>query len=157
MRTTAFLSVFLSSVALAQTSPPASLFMSDAELRRAIQAAPEEVGGQPGLYSLRISPPSESPVLGIRRTETGRSELHATFTDVWYVLDGAATLITGGTIENGSQTTSGEVRGTGIKGGNARRVQNGDFAVIPAGTPHWLRDIERKEILYIVVKVPIQK
>jgi len=157
MRTTAFLFVFLSSVALAQTSPPASLFMSDAELRRAIQAAPEEVRGQPGLYSLLIPPPSESPVIGIRRTEKGRSELHATFTDVWYVLDGAATLITGGTIENGSETASGEVRGTGIKGGISRRVQKGDFAVIPAGTPHWIRDVERNEILYIVVKVPAPK
>jgi mannose-6-phosphate isomerase-like protein (cupin superfamily) len=124
--------------------------------RRAIQAA-SEVPGQAGLYALRLSPPSESEVIGIRRTAPEKSELHAFFTDVWYVIDGAATLVTGGTIESGAETAPGEVRGSGIKGGGARRVQKGEFAVISAGTPHWISKVEGKEILYIVVKVPVQK
>jgi len=157
MRTTVVLCFFLTTAALAQTAPPTATFMTEAELRRAIQTAPEEVAGQAGLYSLRLSLPSESPVIGIRRTVSGKSELHASFTDVWYVIEGAATLVTGGTIENGVETAPGELRGRGIKDGKSRGMQKGDFVIIPARTPHWISKVEGKEILYVVVKVPIQK
>lgn len=98
-----------------QTPPGSITFLTDAEMRRAIRAAPEEVAGEPGLYSLRLSPASESPVIGIRRTAPSKSELHANFTDVWYVLEGAATLITGGTLQGGAETAPGETRGRGIR------------------------------------------
>ena len=53
----------------------------------------------------------------------------------------------------GVETSSGEVRGTGVLNGNLRRIQKGEFAVIPAGTPHWISDIDGDQILYIVAKV----
>ena len=143
--------------AWSQTPPSSITFFTDDELRRAIQTAPEEVPGKPGLYALRLSPPSESPVIGIRRTTPGASELHANFTDVWYVIDGEATLITGGAMLDGSETAPGETRGRGIRDGNSRRIYKGDYAVIPAGTPHWISQVEGKEFLYIVVKVPVQE
>ena len=144
------------SAADAQHSLPTPTFLSDGELRRAIQTAPEEVAGEPGLYSLRLSPPSESPVIGVRRTAAGKSELHANCTDVWYVIDGVATLVTGGKLEDAIETAPGEVRGRGIKDGSSRRVRTGDYAVIPADTPHWISKVEGNEFLYIVVKAPVQ-
>lgn len=151
----ALLCLLLLSPALhAQQSASAVQFLNDAELRRAIDTAPEEVRGQPGLYSLRLSPPTEHPVIGIRRTVPGRSELHANFTDVWYVIEGAGTLVTGGSIVGGIETAPGEIRGASTLAGNPRRIQKGEFAVIPAGTPHWISGIEGEEILCIVVKVP---
>lgn len=154
MRVAALLLFCLCAVVYAQSDPPAATVLSDSELRRAIETAPEEVAGQSGLYSLRLSPASEVPVIGIRRTTSGRSEMHADFTDVWYVIEGAGVLVTGGTIVAGIDTAPGEVRGKGIRDGNSRRVRKGELAVIPAGTPHWLSAVEGKEILYIVVKVP---
>lgn len=109
----------------------------DAEaLRKAIRTAPEERPGQPGLYSLNLSGDDRYPVIGIRRTISTRSELHADFTDVWYVLEGTATLVTGGTIIDGAETATGEIRGRSITGGESRRIRAGDFAVVPAGVPH---------------------
>ena len=157
-KATLFCFLLMTTTAAWPQTPPSSItFFTDDELRRAIQTAPEEVAGQPGLYALRLSPPSESPVIGIRRTIPGKSELHASFTDVWYVIEGAATLITGGTMRDGSETAPGETRGRGINDGNSRRIHKGDYAVIPAGTPHWISKVDGKEFLYIVVKVPIQK
>jgi len=152
-----FLLLITTTAAWPQTPPSSITFFTDTELRRTIQTAPEEVAGQPGLYSVRLSPPSESPVIGIRRSTPSKSELHANFTDVWYVIDGAATLITGGTIQDGSETAPGEILGHGIKDGNSRPIHKGDYAVIPAGTPHWISKVGDKEFLYIVVKVPVQK
>ena len=155
MRTAPLL--FLLMPLMVDAAPLSATFLTDAEVRRAIEAAPEEVAGKPGLYSVRLSAPSESPVIGIRRTAPGRSELHVEFTDVWYVIEGAGTLVTGGTIAGGVNTSPGEVRGKGITDGTSRRMTKGEFAVIPAGMPHWISTVEGKEILYIVVKVPVTK
>jgi len=146
-------------VAVAQiiSMQPPVTFLTGAELLRAIENAPEETPGQPGLYSLHLSANSEYPVIGIRRTRPGRSELHTNFTDVWYVLQGDATFVTGGAVVDGIETQPGEIRGGGISGGDSRHLEKGDFAVVPAGVPHWISEIEGKEFLYIVVKVPTQQ
>ncbi len=155
MKISAFLLLLLVQSLHAQSVPQASTFLTDAELRRAIETASEEQPGHPGLYLLRLSPKSEYPVFGARRTATGKAEVHAEFTDVWYVIEGAATLVTGGSVVDGVSTAPGEVRAQSIKGGSSRVIRKGEFAVIPAGTPHWISGVEGKEILYIVVKTPI--
>jgi mannose-6-phosphate isomerase-like protein (cupin superfamily) len=141
-------------VAQAISMQPPVTFLTGAELLHAIETAPEETPGQPGLYSLRLSATSESPVIGIRRTQPGRSELHTNFADVWYVLRGDATFVTGGAVVDSVETQPGEIRGRAISGGDSRHLKNGDFAVVPAGVPHWISEIKGKEFLYIVVKVP---
>jgi mannose-6-phosphate isomerase-like protein (cupin superfamily) len=93
-------------------------------------------------------------VFGIRRTAAGNAEVHAEFTDVWYVIEGAATLVTGGNVVGGASTTPGETQGQSIKGGSSRTMRKGEFAVIPAGIPHWVSSVDGKEFLYIVVKMP---
>ena len=138
------------------TAPPAAMppvtLLSGAELVSKIKAAPPEAG-QTGIYTVRLSAPSDQPVIGLRRTGPGRSELHAKFADVWYVLQGAGTVVTGGSIAGGAETQPGEIRGSGIEGGTSKRVQAGDFGVVPAGVPHWVSAVEG-ELLYLVVKVP---
>ena len=73
-----------------------------------------------------------------RRTEPGLVEVHNWETDVVYVLEGSATLVTGGTIVRAA--TSGEGNAPAapatIEGGVSRRVAKGDVILIPAGTPH---------------------
>src|SRR6266481_686130 len=112
-------------VAQAISMPPPATFLTGAELLRAIETAPEETPGQPGLYSLRLSATSEYPVIGIRRTLPGKSELHTNFTDVWYVLRGDATFVTGGTVVAGVETRPGEIRGRAVSGGSTRHLKNG--------------------------------
>jgi len=146
--------LILSAVGWAQTSPPSVTFYRASDLRKAIATAPEQPG-QPGLFALRLSSPSDPEVVGIRRTTAARSELHANITDVWYVIDGNATLVTGGTMEDGIETTSGEIRGHRLVGGKSRDIKKGDYAVIPAGIPHWISKVAGKDFLYIVVKVPV--
>lgn len=137
----------------AAVTPPVTL-LTGAELLRAIREAPEEHAGQQGLYSVRLASTSDYPVIGIRRTLPGKSEQHAKFADVWYVLQGAATLVTEGALVDATEISPGELRGRSISGGATRRVQAGDFAVLPAGVPHWISAVEGSELLYLVVKVP---
>jgi mannose-6-phosphate isomerase-like protein (cupin superfamily) len=86
------------------------------------------------------------------RTEPGMVEVHDKETDTFYVLDGSATIVTGGTMVGGSVTAPGQHRGTDITGGQAQRLAKGDVMVIPAGVPHWFKEVP-SSIDYYVVKV----
>jgi len=86
------------------------------------------------------------------RTEAGMVEVHDKETDTFYVLDGSATIVTGGTMVGGNVTGPGQHRGTDITGGQAQRLAKGDVMVIPAGVPHWFKEVP-SSIDYYVVKV----
>jgi quercetin dioxygenase-like cupin family protein len=88
----------------------------------------------------------------VHRDKAGVVEVHDKETDTFYVLDGAATIVTGGTMVGGNVTAPGQQRGTDIKGGTAQKLQKGDAMVIPAGVPHWFKDVP-KSVDYFVVKV----
>jgi glc operon protein GlcG len=86
-----------------------------------------------------------------RRTEPGMAEVHDHETDVVYVVSGSATLVTGGLVVEPKTTAVGETRGTAIDGGESTRVTQGDVFVVPAGIPHWFKEVDGP-FLYFVVK-----
>ena len=103
----------------------------------------------------RGAPLFEGPAYKIhasRRTEPGQAEIHERDTDVIYVLEGRATLVTGGDVVDGRTIAPEEIRGASIRGGSARTLTKGSVLVVPAGTPHWFRDVTGP-FLYYVVKV----
>ncbi|SRR6266567_7971039 len=96
--------------------------------------------------------PAHAAIL-LRRTAPGKAEVHEHQADVWYVIDGGCVFVTGGTVVGGAQTSPGEIRGSGISGGDERQIAKGGFIRVPAGVPHWVKKIDGKEIVYIVVKL----
>jgi quercetin dioxygenase-like cupin family protein len=91
-------------------------------------------------------------VLAARRDRDGQAEVHALDTDIMYILEGTATLVTGGRVVNGKDTAAGEVRGESIAEGDVRPLVKGDVIVIPPGVPHLFKDV-KAPFLYYVVKV----
>jgi quercetin dioxygenase-like cupin family protein len=87
-----------------------------------------------------------------RREAAGQGEVHVQDADVIYVLDGSATFVTGGALVEPHEIGPGEIRGSGIQGGETRTIAKGDVIVVPAGTPHWFKEI-KPPVLYYVVKV----
>jgi glc operon protein GlcG len=87
-----------------------------------------------------------------RREGPGQAELHEADTDIIHVLTGTATLVTGGTVVGGRRIAPEEVRGSSISGGEVRALAPGEVLVVPAGTPHWFRDVPAP-MTYYVVKV----
>lgn len=85
-----------------------------------------------------------------RRDAPGQAEVHETDTDIIYVLDGAATLVTGGKVVAPKSSGPAEIRGTTIEGGDARKLAKGDVIVVPAGTPHWFKDVPSPLTYYVV-------
>jgi mannose-6-phosphate isomerase-like protein (cupin superfamily) len=87
-----------------------------------------------------------------RREGAGMVEVHTRDTDLAYVLEGSATLVTGGVAVGLKETGAEELRGSAIQGGETRRLRPGDVVVIPNGTPHWFKEV-KSPFLYYVVKV----
>jgi len=91
-------------------------------------------------------------VRGSHRTGPGEVEVHEKETDVIYVVDGHATFVTGGTMVGGKTASPGQLFGTDIRNGQSHSLSKGDVIVVPAGTPHWFKEVAQP-ISYYVVKV----
>jgi uncharacterized RmlC-like cupin family protein len=87
------------------------------------------------------------------RNASGQAELHQTKNDIFYMISGSCTLVTGGTIPNAKTTQPHELRGAAVSGGQKRKIGPGDFLTIPAGVPHQMLLDPGTEITYAVVKV----
>ena len=92
---------------------------------------------------------------------------HSQITEIYHVISGNATLVTGGTIENAreSPATSQVVKvlngpstgGGPVQNGVSRKIGPGDVVIIPPNTPHWFTEITTDQIVYLVVRVDPHK
>lgn len=85
-----------------------------------------------------------------RREGPGMAEVHVRDTDIIYVLDGTATIVTGGEVVNGKTTAQDEIRGSSVQGGSAERLVKGDVFIVPNGVPHLFKDVTAPFIYYVV-------
>ena len=95
---------------------------------------------------------SDVLVQGSHRDKPGGVEVHEHEMDVIYVVDGTATFVTGGKIVGGKNTRPGQWLGTDTTGGTVHHLVKGDVIVVPAGTPHWFKEVPTT-VSYYVVKV----
>jgi len=87
---------------------------------------------------------------------------HAQVTEVYHIIEGAGTFVTGGEMlePTPSPADGNTVKvlvgpstgGTSIRGGQSRRVGPGDVIVIPPGVAHWFSAVE-SDMNYLVVRV----
>jgi len=92
---------------------------------------------------------------------------HSQITEIYHVIEGNATLVTGGTMENLTEVPSDNpvvvvlngpsTRGGPIQNGVSRKIGPGDVVIIPPNTPHWFSEITSDQIVYLVVRVDPHK
>ena len=149
--------------ASATSSLPAT-YVSAADIQSNLKAAPNSATNP--LPNIRVVDAGGYNVAvgAIHRPETppGVVAVHYKVTEIYHVTDGAATLVTGGTMVNAKPRPADAISvrledgpgasGTSIQGGVSRKIKAGDVVVIPAGVPHWFSAIEGS-ITYVVVRV----
>ena len=86
-----------------------------------------------------------------RRVEPGQAEIHTLDTDVIYMVDGSATLVTGGKAIDAKEIAPNEIRGSKIEGGEEHHISKGDAVIIPNGVPHQFTAVTG-ELHYFVCK-----
>ena len=87
-----------------------------------------------------------------RRDKPGLAEIHGLDTDIIYVVEGKATIVTGGTAVEAKEVAPNEIRGTRIEGGDTRQLSKGQVIIVPHNTPHWFKEVNG-EFLYYTIKV----
>jgi mannose-6-phosphate isomerase-like protein (cupin superfamily) len=80
------------------------------------------------------------------------AEVHANEADLFYVIEGRATQVLGGSVIDGKQTAPGQIRGARTEGGQMYQLGKGDVMWVPAGMPHWFPEIP-EPLSYLLVKV----
>jgi glc operon protein GlcG len=89
-----------------------------------------------------------------RRETPGEVEYHAHTVDVMHVVDGHATVLTGGEMVGVHSVGDGELRAESVDGGHAHELSAGDVLAVPAGVPHQFTRVP-DPFLHFVVKVEV--
>ncbi len=99
-------------------------------------------------------------IFGVFRPQNlpGRPIRHQTsVTEIYYIVSGTGTLVTGGTIDQEESTGNSRLTGrpnfagSGISSGTSRQVVPGDIIVIPGNTPHWFSSLDT-DIRYLIFR-----
>jgi mannose-6-phosphate isomerase-like protein (cupin superfamily) len=127
----------------AQPAVPAmKTFSSSADVAALIaKAKSERKEGQPIVSEpiLQLAPYNANLEY---RASVGNAAVHEREAEVFYVIDGTATMVTGGKLVKETRTNPTNLTGTGIEGGDSRTVAKGDFIIVPENTPHWFSSID---------------
>ncbi|MBD0371345.1 MAG: hypothetical protein ICV60_10955 [Pyrinomonadaceae bacterium] len=103
--------------------------LSDLERRLQPDNKVEELIGGAGMQ-LRVA------VQHDKSRPTAQAEVHDASDDVYYVLEGTATLTLGGRLDAPREVEPGEWRSPRITGGQTFEIKKGDLIIVPRGTPH---------------------
>ena len=144
--------------------PPSAIDVTSADIRATIaKAPPDGIQDQQirvvdmGKYNLAVGVLHRSA----KPAQQGAID-HARVTEVYYIMEGAGTFVTGGTIANARPVASDNVivttlvgpsrSGPSVQGGQSRHVGPGDVVVIPPGVAHWFSGVDA-DLNYLVVRV----
>jgi mannose-6-phosphate isomerase-like protein (cupin superfamily) len=125
---------------------------STAELQEHAKHLKEQAAEKGNASEKLVTYPHHYTMLAFRN-RSGGGEAHQNYADVFYIMDGRATLITGGEVVEPKSTGPGETLGTSVKGGSRQELKAGDVVHIPASMPHQMVLAQGDTITYFVIKV----
>jgi mannose-6-phosphate isomerase-like protein (cupin superfamily) len=133
-------------------APPPATDLKDADIQAFLKALPrDKVSDLPirvvdvGGYKVGI--------FGVFRPKSALSEANiheTTTTEVYQMLEGSATLVTGGAMKD-PRKVGNSLRGSGIEGGVSRHVAKGDVIIIPGRLPHWFSHLDT-DLTYLITR-----
>ena len=132
---------------------PAS-YMSAADIAKGMSTAVVADAGAGAAVTI-------SPGIAVRRRSGGGEPqyaiIHPFSTEIYYIIEGTASLVTGGTLDLplAPSPDPDVVRSKSLTGGMTRTVSKGDVLVVPPGTPHWFNKIDGT-ITYLESRVRVK-
>ncbi len=122
-------------------------FASSADVAALIaKAKSEHKEGQPNFVQRILSLAPYNANLEYR-TGIAPASVHEREAEMFYVIDGSGTLVTGGKLAEEKRTNAENLSGASIEGGAAQNVAKGDFIMVPENTPHWFSKVNGPLVL----------
>jgi mannose-6-phosphate isomerase-like protein (cupin superfamily) len=149
------LSIAAARPALAQAPAPVVEAVTAAQVQGLIDAAKaDRKNGEALVTKTALSLAPYSTVVEYR-PGTAPAALHATNAELFYVVDGAATMVTGGAMVGQKDAGPGNWSGTGITAGKSRAIAKGDWIIVPQGTPHQVEVAAGSSgVVLMTIKIP---
>ena len=120
-----------------------AIYKSAADLAAVLKKATVSAGGT---SSSSVAATDQYRVAIVHRDKAAGALAHPGNTELFYIVEGAGTVITGGTLvpaANGKPAS--------ITNGVSQRVGVGDVVIIPAGSPHWFSVVD-SPVTYLEVR-----
>ena len=146
------LGILLAAQIPAAPTPAPAVYLSEASLMATLKEAGKTA---PAMHTAPVKLAEHYRINVVRRTSAQGAIAHPDGTEVHHIIEGAAILVTGGTIARPASAGGGGGTAT-IEGGDSRRVAKGDVILVPAGTPHWYKDLEGP-LTYLEVRFDLPK
>jgi mannose-6-phosphate isomerase-like protein (cupin superfamily) len=125
--------------------------LTQSQLIEKAQELNEKAQGPDGASSKLNEYPNHFTMIALRHRD-GRAEVHENYADVFFVVQGSAKLLSGGTVQDSQTASPGEIRGKSVLNGVETKLNQGDIVHIPATVPHQLLP-EGGTFLYFVIKI----
>ena len=109
---------------------------TDAQIKSEIDKSTSALGIVAGQVTSVVETGTGQIVVRRRQDGPNNASVHDDLTEVYNIVGGSGTFVTGGAFASSQDRTA------GITGGVARQVKAGDFIVLPPGTPHWFSKID---------------
>lgn len=140
--------LLVATAAHAQTTPASAMTRAEvfAQLEKAAVTSP-------GMMVARMANTEAYRVNVVKRTVPQGAIAHEVGTEVHYIVEGAATLVTGGAIV---RAAGGAATSATIRDGVSRQVHAGDIVLVPVGTPHWYQAIA-EPLTYLEVRFDVKE
>jgi mannose-6-phosphate isomerase-like protein (cupin superfamily) len=121
----------------AQAPAPAVKVVSAAELAAIIAKQPKDKNGNQTFIDLApYNVNMEHRIVG------QGAAVHEREAELFYVIDGSGTLVTGGKLVEEKRTNEANLSGTSIQGGTSKKISKGDWILVPEGVPHQFPTVE---------------
>lgn len=133
-------------------APPApapgspAIYKSHTELAEVLKQAMARTNGEQS--SSPVANTDQYRVNVVHREKAAGALAHAGNTELHYIIEGAGTVVTGGTIVRPAAGSGGSAT---IENGETRHLEKGDVIIVPAGSPHWYSKVD-SPITYLEVR-----
>lgn len=151
------LAVMLAGSAVAQQASQPKTFTSAADVTAMIAKAKNDRKQDQANFIQQILQLAPYNTVNLEyRAAVGPAAVHEKEAELFFVIDGSGTLVTGGKLAGETRTNAENLSGTAIDGGASKPVAKGDFFIVPEGTPHWFSKINGTLVLmsFHVAKPP---
>ena len=105
--------------------------------------------------SMIAKSPSDKNALGQRLIQLGSynvnmehrvmgqaAAVHEKEAELFYVIEGSGTIVTGGKLVEEKRTNESNLSGTSIQGGVSKKISKGDWVMVPEGVPHQIPNVD---------------
>jgi mannose-6-phosphate isomerase-like protein (cupin superfamily) len=139
--------------AVAQTASDPTSFADAKQVQAQLKAMLAEMKpGQGFAWKPLVRDGSNNAAIEIWK-KPGKPAVHPDQAEYAIVLEGAGTLVSGGTMPDREVRNPTLVEGSKIEGGTTRTLAPGDVILVPAGVPHWF-GITGERLVLLGIKLP---